>query len=652
MSDLNYKKILDLTSLEELVDSLARINHKNETEFKFPQLNENDSRISLLKKLGKLLEESIDELKKSIKVETHFQCICACLNAIRILSRDKEQIELAFRNDDLLKSLQTLAALNNEEEQQDQSQITKLNFLNLNNVQYNQEIVNLSLKSIANLIYNCSYAQIYYSKTSVLDAIAAYVKEFNIKFYTSNCSINMFNLRILFLLTIFNKSLCVKLKENFQILIYLIEIIDQIIKDRLNNNKHLSSKVNSEASMSKSQVEYCYLKSFDIDYLVELLKLLYNLTMDKNTESEEYEAHLMRLVSVLRDLLTCKEDNLAIIDEDQSQEQQQIKSSKLDELHSNIINLLLNMPLFCYEELLIPLDSVAATSSSKNKKRVLKKTHLMKNKGSDSDLLENDYHFEGKNIEAVSIILRYLKKCLNLYLKQNNDNILNIKNPQFVSDHLQPVLLLLTMTSKTNCHIRRYCRFKVLPPLAEDVYKLPTDGKKLRNQLVCLMTDANVNIKRLTEQFLYVLCKENIGRLIKYTGFGNSAGLIADIGFLKLNMSKDNSDVDNYSTDSESSDTEEYERIKEYVNNVTGKYEKDKKNLFDGLSEEQKEVIAHELMCNIDRLSKIGVIKPAGVDENGKLVEIEHVLQVPDYIEKTKSLTEQKAKEKRENNDV
>ena len=36
------------------------------------------------------------------------------------------------------------------------------------------------------------------------------------------------------ILTIFNKSLCVKLKENFQILIYLIEIIDQIIKDRLN----------------------------------------------------------------------------------------------------------------------------------------------------------------------------------------------------------------------------------------------------------------------------------------------------------------------------------------------------------------------------------------------------------------------------------
>jgi hypothetical protein len=191
----------------------------------------------------------------------------------------------------------------------------------------------------------------------------------------------------------------------------------------------------------------------------------------------------------------------------------------------------------------------------------------------------------------------------------------------------------------------------VLPPLGEhDVYKLPTDGKRLRNQLVCLMTEVNTNIKRLSEQFLFVLCKENIGRLIKYTGYGNSAGLIADIGFLKLSLKKETEDLDNYSTDSESSDTEEYEKIKDYVNNVTGRYEKDKKNPFDDLTDEQKEVIAHELMFTIDKMSRLGVIKPGGVDESGKVVEIEHVLQVPDYIQNMKKLTDSKNKEEDENN--
>jgi hypothetical protein len=640
MSDLNYKKLLEITNKIEFVDYLTNLNQLYETTFKFQQLNENDLKFSLIKTLQKWLEECIDDLQTTTKPSPNFNCICSCLNAIRILSRDKD---LSFNNEEILIILQKLAGLN-DEPTCTQNQITKLNFLNLNNLNQNQEIVNLSLKSMANLIYNSSFAQIFYAKTNLIDIITNYIKDFNMKFYTNNITICTFNIRLLFLLTIFNRSLCLKLKDNFHILTYLIEIIDQIIKDNLNDKR---SKINNTASSSSknNHVEMCYLKSIDIDYLIELLKLLYNLTMDKKESTkmsiEEYEAHLMRLVSILRDLLTCKEEILNSIDENQMEilSKQQNKS-KLDDLHSNIINLLLNMPLFCFEELLIPLDS------SENNKQVIKKTvkntKRFNNNNKKTQFLDNsDYDFEGKNLEAINIILQYLKKCLNLYLKSNNNNnnqVLNIKNPEFIVDHLQPVLLLLTVISKSNCVIRKFCRLKVLPPLGEEVFKLPTEGNCLRNQLVCLMTDMNLHIKRLTEQFLYVLCKENVGRLIKYTGFGNAAGLIADIGFLKLNLNKDTKDVDAYSTDSESSDTEEYERIKDYVNQVTGRYEKDRKSLFDGLSEEQKECIAHELMCGIDKLSKIGVIKPAGIDESGKLVEISHVLEVPDYIEKIKGL--------------
>jgi hypothetical protein len=53
------------------------------------------------------------------------------------------------------------------------------------------------------------------------------------------------------------------------------------------------------------------LSNKDIDYLIEILKTLYNLTVDlpNLTHSydiqEEEEGHLMRLVSILRELLLC-----------------------------------------------------------------------------------------------------------------------------------------------------------------------------------------------------------------------------------------------------------------------------------------------------------------------------------------------------------
>ena len=54
------------------------------------------------------------------------------------------------------------------------------------------------------------------------------------------------------------------------------------------------------------------LSNEDIDYLVEILKTLYNLTVDLPNlthsyaiQEEEEEAHLMRLVSILRELLLC-----------------------------------------------------------------------------------------------------------------------------------------------------------------------------------------------------------------------------------------------------------------------------------------------------------------------------------------------------------
>jgi len=109
----------------------------------------------------------------------------------------------------------------------------------------------------------------------------------------------------------------------------------------------------------------------------------------------------------------------------------------------------------------------------------------------------------------------------------------------------------------SNRIIRKYLKSQILPPL-KDVLTRPEKGTTLRNKLVKLMTNANLKVKGAVANFLFVLCKESIQRLIKYTGYGNAAGLLANRGLLFGEKRKNN-----YSSESEDSDTEEYIKYKE-----------------------------------------------------------------------------------------
>ena len=62
-------------------------------------------------------------------------------------------------------------------------------------------------------------------------------------------------------------------------------------------------------------------------------------------------------------------------------------------------------------------------------------------------------------------------------------------------------------------------------------------------------------VDRMAAEFLFSLCKENASRLIKYTGYGNAAGLLMAHGLLTGGRSEGEGD---YSSESEESDTEEY----------------------------------------------------------------------------------------------
>ena len=392
---------------------------------------------------------------------------------------------------------------------------------------------------------------------------------------------------------------------------------------------------------------------------------------------EEEEAHFMHLVSVLRDLMTCK------IETNQSKESSQKSLLKQNDLQINIINLLTNMPTSCFEELMTPCLSNSPRSSvkmfvesykqtnragsnylksnsnlsiriahnnkrfSRKSKRILNKEAASLTNKSDDHLisllsLDEDFEFEGKNVEAVALILSFMSKNVVGYLEKPC-------GPN--ADLLYPVLLLLSLMSKSNRVIRHYCRLKTLPPLrTKDVIGLPQQGITIRNRLVRLMTDANVQLKRLSAQFLFILCKESVNRLIKYSGYGNAAGLLAEAGLMLSTYG----DRDAYSSDSDESDTEDYKKLATHINPITGRVELDeseknvvgvdeksekkifrlKKDAFDGMTEEQKEYEAIKIVNAIDKMTRSGVIKPATIGADGKPVEMQHVLQLQEESSK------------------
>ncbi|KER30167.1 hypothetical protein T265_03327 [Opisthorchis viverrini] len=247
------------------------------------------------------------------------------------------------------------------------------------------------------------------------------------------------------------------------------------------------------------------------------------------------------------------------------------------------------------------------------------------------------------------------------YSVQRSPINLQVSAPCYVpqpglEETLCPVLNALTRAAQGNRDIRKYCRAKVLPHLRAEVRNLPEEGATMRNRLCKLLTNPSHGVSELVALFLFVLCKEDIGRAVKYTGFGNFAGFLARHALLggaskKSARSKteriatENSEgatagfeedsAEEYSSASSDSETEEYKRLKDEVNPVTGRWEASRADPMEGMSEEQKEYFAMELVNNIDKLQRGGVIQPGRVGEDGRVKPVSHVLEL---LETTKTV--------------
>jgi len=248
------------------------------------------------------------------------------------------------------------------------------------------------------------------------------------------------------------------------------------------------------------------------------------------------------------------------------------------------------MPTTCFEELLSPAVS--------------------------EDDPNNDEH-NGKNMEAINVILRFLDQRLT-----------KVEAGKYSKETLFPVLQLLIVMCQSNPTIRKFTRQLILPPLTDEILHLPTEGQKLRNKLIRLMTSPNTDLKTLAAKLLFVLCKENLNRFVKYTGFGNAAGLIHDLG---LHPSGQNNHLEQYSSDSDESDTEVYKNYRDNYDfdPVTGRVNlQPRENPLKDMSEEQQMFEAEKLIQAIDRGISQGVLKPMVMDAEGKAVAAESVLQL------------------------
>ncbi|KAM5132408.1 chaperone Ric-8A isoform 2-T2 [Mantella aurantiaca] len=312
----------------------------------------------------------------------------------------------------------------------------------------------------------------------------------------------------------------------------------------------------------------------ETERVMEILKTLFNITFDiSRREVDEEDAALYRhLAAILRHCLLRQSDG----------------EDRTEEFHGHTVNLLVNLPLMCLDVLLTP-----------------KVEH-------------GSVEYMGMNMDTVEVLIQFLDRRLDRGHK--------------LRETLTPVLNLLTESSRVHRETRKFLRAKVLPPL-RDVKNRPEVGNTLRNKLVRLMTHVDTDVKHCAAEFLFVLCKENVSRFVKYTGYGNAAGLLAARGLLAGGRGEGR-----YSED-EDTDTEEYREAKPNINPVTGRVEEKQPNPMDGMTDEQKEYEAMKLVSMFDKLSRVKnrtehvqllreqIIQPMGVTSDGRLEPLDEAAQ-------------------------
>lgn len=73
---------------------------------------------------------------------------------------------------------------------------------------------------------------------------------------------------------------------------------------------------------------------------------------------------------------------------------------------------------------------------------------------------------------------------------------------------LSPILTVLLKGADSVRSIRKYLKLCILPPL-KDVHNRPEEGSTLRNHLCRLLTTPITQLRDITAELLFTLCKKN-----------------------------------------------------------------------------------------------------------------------------------------------
>ncbi|XP_070687499.1 chaperone Ric-8A [Pempheris klunzingeri] len=495
-------------------------------------------------------------------------CLLACLETVRILSRDKHCLD-PFISRSAMSTLAHYAGFtvtntvtpahrqlgegqvegDGGEAAEVSSEVVKEASRHSENP--DQEVIVEALKSICNILLHNEAGQVVAADLQLINGVAERLKQ--CRDSTWNYEVRFFDLRLTFLLTALRVDVRAQLAQE----LHGVSLLGNQLEATLGLCWPDTLETAREGFEGVAPTELPPLSRQQTELAMEILKILFNITFDttRRKVDEEEAAEYRHLGAILRHCLMSHADG----------------EERTEEFYSHTVNLLGNLPLPCLDVLLMP------------------------------KVQQGSIEYMGVNMDAVNMLLEFMEKRLDRGHK--------------LKETLLPSLNLLTESARIHRETRKFLRSKVLPPL-RDVTNRPEVGSALRNKLVRLMTHIDTDVKDRAAEFLFVLCKESVSRFIKYTGYGNAAGLLAARGLLRGGR-----DSGIYSDD-EDSETEEYKEAKAHINPITGVVEEEQPNPMEGMTEEQKEYEAMKLVSMFDKLSRTNLIQPMQLSMDGKMREI------------------------------
>ncbi|XP_021955433.1 synembryn-A [Folsomia candida] len=521
----------------------------------------------------------------------------SCLHSLRILSRDKDTLEKVMTEDRVttLLALSGLYLPHDELKPSDNNTKAK----KVAGPKDRPKSVE-GLKAIFNMVFQSQTLQVMFMTDGILTHLIKRIEDFTS--FSNGGSSNLeyphefqyFVGRILFLIT----ALCQ-------------DIAPAKVRNSLNGlpilASYLESKMESIICPSTTTNNFDNFDNLAADIVCEILKVLYNLISDmipKTKKSESFESEidredleqLKRITCATRILLlNTTNPNFTI-----SGNLIEVESKKQD-IRRHSIDLLAAVPAPCFDEF-VPM---IATGSQQQQSTSFAASYL-----------EHD-------MTAVEATLLYLNEKLDA-----------VKQSSISTDYIAPPLLALHNMSIGHRAIRKYLKKRILPPLKrKDVENLPEEGKTIRNKLVALLTSPITHITDLVANLLFILCKEKVGKLVKYTGYGNAAGLLANKGLMLGGQGPPPGKYSDSDSD-DGSDLDEYREVEHMINHIEGRIHQDRPDPMEGMTDEQKEHEAMKLIRAIDKMDRCsGGIRPCRIGADGRPEPIQHVLQLQEALE-------------------